>query len=419
MLESTREKVMAGESPRIGIMGGTFDPIHYGHLAAARAVYEALDLDEVVFIPAGLPYFKRSRQLADGYLRYAMCCKAIEGVPEYSANAIEISRAGSTYTVDTLPQLQKGYRNNAQLFFIVGYDAALTLPRWRQSEQLAKMATYVVIKRPNVEFSEADAQKLRDMGFDIVLVDVDTPDISSTEIRRRVEAGESISDLVPPAVEEVIRKNGLYLPEGGIDDPLSDEFFEARKQDLLGRVNEHRYQHILGVSETAVRLAETYDVDVRKARIAGLLHDWDKNYDDDGIRARVDELNVAVPPYVYAMLPRVLHAHTAAKAMEQAFPRISTDVIQAIDRHTIAATDMTPLDMVIYIADALEPNRVYPDADMLRSKIGVVSLEELFFLIYEYWIMRMMDRHMLLHPNTVDIWNTYAARQKAREKEDR
>ena len=88
-----------------------------------------------------------------------------------------------------------------------------------------------------------------------------------------------------------------------------------------------------------------------------------------------------------------------------------------MDRHTVAASDMSDLDMVLYIADALEPNRVYDDADRLRAKFGAVSLEELFFSVYEYWIMNMMGRQMQLHPNTVEVWNHYAARARLRRKE--
>ena len=167
-----------------------------------------------------------------------------------------------------------------------------------------------------------------------------------------------------------------------------------------------------------MRLAQEYGVDVAKARLAGILHDWDKGYDDQGIRQRADELGMRIEPFVYNALPRVLHAHTAPVALRKAFPRVPADVLRAMDRHTVAACDMNDLDMVLYIADAIEPNRVYPEVDELRAKIGVVSLEELFFNIYEYWIMRMMGRKMLLHPNTVDVWNHYAGRAALRAKEN-
>ena len=303
--------------------------------------------------------------------------------------------------------------------FIMGADSASTLLRWRDQETLRSLASYAIVTRAGQKVAPETLEALRDAGYSLEVVESQTPLVSSTDIRARVLAGEDISRLVPPGVERIIREKQLYLPKPeGIDDPLSDEFFEARKADLQKRVNEHRFQHCLGVAEMCVRLAREYGVDIAKARLAGILHDWDKGYDDQGIRQRADELGMRIDPFVYNVLPRVLHAHTAPVAIRKAFPRVPQDVLCAMDRHTVAACDMSDLDMVLYIADAIEPNRVYPEVDELRAKIGAVSLEELFFDIYEYWIMRMMGRKMLLHPNTVDVWNHYAGRAALRAKEN-
>ena len=198
-------------------------------------------------------------------------------------------------------------------------------------------------------------------------------------------------------------------------DVLSDAFFEARKSDIEKRVNEHRFKHVCGVAQTAQELARCYGVDERKARLAGILHDWDKNYDDFEIRERAQQLGMDVDPFVSKCLARVLHAHTAACALKREFPELPDDVLQAIDRHTIAATDMTPLDFVVYCADALEPNRQYDKIEEIRAKIGTVDLEELFFCVYEYWVLMMIEKRLVIHPSTIDVWNTYAARWRERE----
>lgn len=419
MLAQTRKKLEAGEKVRIGLMGGTFDPIHYGHLAAARAAMEQLGLAEVAFVPAGTPAFKLKRTITPGNVRFSMCLAAISGVDEFTVNAMEITRDGITYTAETLRQLTRGKHPNMEFVFILGADSASTLLRWRDQEALRSLASYAVVTRAGQKVPQDTLDALRDVGYDIALVEAQTPLVSSTDIRARVAAGDDISLLVPSGVATIIHEKGLYLPlPDDAQNPLSDEFFEARKEDLKGRVNEHRFQHSLGVADTAVRLAQTYGVDPARARLAGILHDWDKNYDDQGIRARADELGMHVDPFVYAVLPRVLHAHTAPVAIARDFPAVPEDVLRAMDRHTVAACDMSDLDMVLYIADAIEPNRVYPDVDVLRAKIGVVSLEELFFNIYEYWIIRMMERKMQLHPNTVDVWNHYAGRYAMRAKEN-
>ena len=199
-------------------------------------------------------------------------------------------------------------------------------------------------------------------------------------------------------------------------DPLSDEFFEARKAELAERVTERRFRHSMGVVGACMMLARTYGIDERKARLAGLLHDWDKCYDDDGIRRRAAEVGLDVDIAVLDMAPQALHGMTAARALGSAFPEIPDDVLQAISRHTVASTDMQPLDMVLYIADAIEENRdpskLGSQVDTLRSMVGSASLEELFFETYRFWTILLLNRTSSLHPDTITVWNEYANRFK-------
>lgn len=194
---------------------------------------------------------------------------------------------------------------------------------------------------------------------------------------------------------------------------LTDEFLAAREAELAERVSPRRLEHIRGVAATARRLARAYGVDERKAYAAGLLHDWDKGYDDAGIRQRARDLGLEgrLGPWIVENMPQVLHAHTAAEALGRQFPEIPADVLQAIDRHTVADVAMEPLDMVLYVADALEPGRRFGRIDELRAAEGEVDLEELFFLTYEYWVYLLLERRRMMHPDTIRIWNTYVARR--------
>ncbi len=153
-------------------------------------------------------------------------------------------------------------------------------------------------------------------------------------------------------------------------------------------------------------LADAYGVDRRCARLAGFLHDWDKGYDDAGIRARVKELGLdeTIDPWVVENMPQVLHGMTAAAALAREHPDIPADVIQAIDRHTTAAVDMTPLDMVVYVADAIEDGRRFGRIDELRAAVGKVDLEELFFETYRYWVFLLLEHRRQLHPATITVW---------------
>ena len=140
--------------------------------------------------------------------------------------------------------------------------------------------------------------------------------------------------------------------------------------------------------------------------------------DDDEARARVHELHMEdeVDPGVVEHMPRVLHGYTAARALARDFPEVPDDILQAIDRHTTAAEDMSPLDMVLYIADAIEPGRTYGRIDELRASVGEVSLEELYYRTYDYWTFLLFERKKTLHPDTMRIWNANALLRESRKK---
>lgn len=205
---------------------------------------------------------------------------------------------------------------------------------------------------------------------------------------------------------------------GGAADPLSEEFYRACEAELAHRVGARRLEHIRGVADTAAELARVYGADVRRARLAGLLHDWDKAYDDAGIRARADELGISTDPFVYEAMPRLLHGPTAAAALAREYPEIPDDVICAIDRHTTGAVGMSDLDMIVYIADAIEPGRSYGRLDELRAKVGKAGLEELFLQTFKHIFLMLVDREKTIYPRTDEIWNHYLAR-RATEKGNR
>ena len=164
----------------------------------------------------------------------------------------------------------------------------------------------------------------------------------------------------------------------------SEEFYKERRDELEKRVGPRRFKHSLGVSETAEALACVYGADKTAARVAGLLHDWDKGYDDPGILARADELGMELDAELSAM-PRVLHGLTAAVALGRAFPELPPEVLAAVERHTLGAVDMSDLDMIVYIADALEPGRKGKMVQKLREKVGELELRDLFLEVYAYW----------------------------------
>ena len=190
-----------GGRARLGIMGGTFDPIHIGHLACAEQAREAYDLDGVVFVPAGNPVFKKDRPVTPAAERLEMCRIATRSNPAFDVSAIEIERGGDTYTVDTLRQLRAHYPDNVELRFITGADAVYHIVQWRESAAIADLARLIG-------------------NFAIDYLEVTALAISSSDLRRRVAAGKSIRYLTMQGVLDYIQERGLYRAdphhEGGV-----------------------------------------------------------------------------------------------------------------------------------------------------------------------------------------------------------
>jgi nicotinate-nucleotide adenylyltransferase len=190
---------------RIGIMGGTFDPIHHGHLVAASEVADGFGLDEVVFVPTGQPWQKGATPVSRAEDRYLMTVIATASNPRFQVSRVDIDRTGPTYTVDTLREMRDQYGEAAELFFITGADALARILSWKQADQLFALANFVGVTRPGFELSDAH------LPADTVrLVRVPAMAISSTDCRRRVAAGKPVWYLVPDGVVQYIAKRSLY-----------------------------------------------------------------------------------------------------------------------------------------------------------------------------------------------------------------
>jgi nicotinate-nucleotide adenylyltransferase len=194
---------------RIGLMGGTFDPIHFGHLVLAEQARETLGLERVLFVTAGNPPHKPDSAVTDAAHRLKMTELAIEGNPFFEAPRIEVEREGPSYTVDTIRGILEG-NPGSELFLLVGSDEAENFMTWRSPREIVGMATLVVANRPGVEVSSALSRMPEDVRSRAIELKMPGVDISSTDIRDRVRAGRSIKYLVPRAVEDYIAREGLY-----------------------------------------------------------------------------------------------------------------------------------------------------------------------------------------------------------------
>lgn len=187
-------------------MGGTFDPVHYGHLLAAEAAREAAKLEEVWFIPAHLPPHKGEPH-ADAEARLAMLQAALAGIPEFSALDIELRRQGVSYTIDTVKALMERHPDRS-FYWIMGSDMVKNLPRWREPEELARRVTFIGLERPEEPLAEKDIPEF--IRSRLIRAAMPMIGLSSTEIRRRLKEGRSVRFMTPDSVVEWIRRNGLY-----------------------------------------------------------------------------------------------------------------------------------------------------------------------------------------------------------------
>ena len=199
-------------SSKIGILGGTFDPVHNGHLAIASEVKEKLGLKKILFIPTGQPWQKADRKITPAAQRVKMVELAIKGKPAFELSRVEVDRPGATYTVDTLEELKRTY-NGEELYFILGWDALLGAPYWKNPVKIIEMSYVVTVPRPGI--SPPNPSELDKMipGIAERLIMLDSPliSISSSDIRERVAKGIPYVDLVPKEVAEYIKDNGLYI----------------------------------------------------------------------------------------------------------------------------------------------------------------------------------------------------------------
>lgn len=197
----------------IGILGGTFDPIQLAHLAVAEEVRARQDLAEIIFVPTGQPWLKASSPIAVAEHRVQMVCLAIADKPYFKLSTVEIDRAGPSYSVDTVAELQEQLGAGDELFFILGYDSLAELPLWHEPSQLIQMCRLVAVPRQG--YSVPDLKKLEakipGLSQRVILMDKPEIDISATEIRNRVARGLSVSHLVPEPVERYIKKHRLYV----------------------------------------------------------------------------------------------------------------------------------------------------------------------------------------------------------------
>ena len=343
---------------KIGILGGTLDPVHNGHIEIAMAAMAALGLDQVALMPSGDPPHKT--RATDRLDRLRMAELAAEGRPGLYASDLEIRRQGRTYTVDTLSTLAVEHPE-VEWTYILGADALNKLDTWKEFPHIARLCSFAAVSRPGCD---EDLARLRAGAISscyhtrVDLLPVSGPPLSSTAVRRRVAEGVPIDDCVPGPVADYIRRKGLYLCK----------YSEAQILDRLkGMLTWHRFTHTLGVADTAQRLAAGCGVEPLRARLAGLLHDCAKSMPLDEMRELVVK-NLPDIDEEELDTRAILHAPAGMVMARDVFGVRDASILSAIRKHTVGDGQMSPMDALIYVSDFIEPGREpFPGLEKARK----------------------------------------------------
>ena len=320
---------------RIGVLGGSFDPLHYGHLILAEQIRQEANLDEVILMPAYVNPFKEEVPPAEGRHRLAMLQLAVSEHPFFAVSDLELRREGPSYTYDTLAQLKAEQYPQDDLFFIMGTDSFYALESWHKAKELIEGFSFLIGMRKGYDEDELKRtiERLNETyPLRAEYVRIPELEISSTDIKKRILEGKSVRFLLPDSVIAYIRENALYL-------------------DLKGRVREHarscekpsRFRHTQGVVKMARELAQRWGADPDKAEIAAWFHD------------------VCRPE------GNLEHGPAAATLLQERFGVEDEDILNAIAYHTTGRPGMSLLEIVLKTADQLEESRDYPGVEQMRA----------------------------------------------------
>lgn len=419
---------------KVGIYGGTFDPIHMGHLITANDILEKCGMDKVVFMPTGNPPHKSGKSVTGVHHRVNMIKAATAGMDRLGISMVEAEREGATYTVDTMRCLTAS-NDDIRYYFIIGSDVVLDILSWKEVEEVFKLCAFLVMLREGYDDEKVlkKVDELRkDYGAEIVLAPVSRIDVSSTDVKKLLSANASdieLEKVLPSGTLQYIRENNLYVA-AGVNDELSPEqtelldkaqmVFDANEElqlesiyeKLKGFLSKKRLFHSLGTMLMAGNLAAKYtDSDAefyKKALIAGLLHDCAKQVvlDETEMIARCKQYGITEAECgVYNVA--LMHAVLGAVYAKEVFGIEDDEVISAIRYHTTGKEGMTLLEKIIYVSDSLEETREYLGVEELRE-CAFEDIDKCVCWLAENTISRIKRKGGYLHPKTVEVYDYYS-----------
>ena len=393
--------IRSGCGQKYAVYGGSFDPIHIGHVALAEAAVRELGLDKLIFMPTYISPFKLDAKAADGRDRCGMIETVLPLNEAFCLSEYELKKGGkASYTIDTLTHLSGEL--DGTLYFVLGYDSIVHIDTWYRGEEILMNYPLITGRRSDTDDEEGMRiiESFRERyGADISVLEMAPVDAASSDIREMIRRGESISGLVTPGVEAYIEEHGLYRNEvPGYSRFCSDA--DALERFMSDNLKESRYRHSLGVEKMAVKLAGIYGADADKAGFAGRYHDIAKCFDTETMDSYIRKYSLDED-----LLgdPALAHSKVGAAILEREFGVSDRDILNAVRYHTTAKKDMSLLEQITYVADVVEENRTYPGLkyyqDLAASDLDRCTLE-----ILEYTISDLNGKNRSIHKDTMEAY---------------
>ena len=385
---------------RIGIYGGTFNPPHVGHIAAAKAAAELLRLDKLLLIPDRIaPHKQLPEGSASAEQRLQMLEIASYGIEKAEVSDMELRREGTSYTYLTILELREQYPE-AQLILLMGTDMFLSFDRWKNTDIILQNASLGVFYRGDKEEKQAIAAKkaeLETLGATVELAENPVVSISSTDLRRML-VFRCADDFLPEGVNAYIQRNGLYHTARNYRYLPMDKL----EQVVVSLLKPERVAHVLGCRDTAVELAKRWGADETDAARAGLLHDITKALDGPLQLTLCREYGILLDAFS-TQNPKTLHALTGSLVAQRIFGERET-VVQAIRNHTTGCPGMSVLEKIIYVADYMEPNRDFPGVEQLRE-LAFTDIDAALKLGLEMTVAMLRRQGREVSPESLDALN--------------
>ena len=382
---------------KLAIFGGSFNPVHIGHLSLAEAVLDELKYDRVIFIPAFQSPLKNSPEGASSLDRLEMLAASIAGDPRFSFDNCEIRRRGISYTVDTLKDFIDRYEPDGKPGLILGNDLVSTFDKWQAPGEIAELADIIIARREEAQESFPYPHKA--LNNEII-------DVSSRSIREKINNSEYWQNLVPQAARLIIEERFLYgytpivnnnFP-GKAGSTVVDETILLIENDVRLSLDFNRFIHSRNTALLAWDLCLRFGLDEKKGYLAGIAHDLCKEMEDEelialaladgGRQTKLEQKKIGL-----------LHARAAAVLVEKKYGITDRDILDAIRYHTTGSSDMCPLAKIVYVADKIEISRVGVDP-YLRKLISSADLDTLFHAVLDDTVAVLKSRHMDLSYGT-------------------